>query len=67
LHLEDHGAVGERGREVLEGLPLDDGDRSLGEPHGVVPGRESRPLYLDVSSGEPVGVALPGVDEDLEA
>jgi hypothetical protein len=67
LHLEAHGAIGERGHEVLEGLALDDGDRRPGVRHGVVPCGERRALHLDVSPTEPVGVALPRVDEDLEA
>jgi hypothetical protein len=36
LHLEGQGSIGERGREVLEGLSLDRGHHGLTVCHGVV-------------------------------
>jgi predicted nucleic acid-binding protein len=41
-------------------------DRRLTVCHGIVRSRERDPLDLHLSPGEPVRVALPGVDEDRE-
>jgi hypothetical protein len=67
LHLEGQGSVRKGRCEVLEGLSLDRGDRVALGHHRVVAGRKRSPFGRNTLAGEPVRVALAGIDRDLKA
>lgn len=67
LRLKGERAVRECRGEVVEALPLDRGEeRSVWCVDGVVAGADGRSHGFRALPGEPVGVALAGVDADRD-
>ena len=63
---EPQPTAGQAGDQIGQGLAFDRGDGPLVEVDRVVPTRQAAPDGADLLVGELVGVALVGVDHDLQ-
>jgi hypothetical protein len=63
---EVEAAVDQAGGEVSQALAFDCGDQLPVQLDGVVADGQRAPLGAGLLAGEPVGVTLAGVDEDLQ-